>query len=117
VLPWSELVAVCAWSQGPPSGGREGTVIPHHLAFLPAALPTEGHERTPPETGAELLAIKVTDVPCVPTLRWSVAVRPDWDTTVEEIAKAVQDFRDDVVFVDCRDVPKPRKHRASPGKP
>ena len=38
--------------------------------------------------------IKVTGVACVPTLRWSVAVRPGWDTTVEEIAKAVQEHRD-----------------------
>jgi hypothetical protein len=110
VLPWSELAAVCAWSQGPPSGGR-GTVFPHHLAFLPAA---EGDGRTPPENGAELLAIKVTGVACVPTLRWSVAVRPGWDTTVEEIAKAVQEHRDDVPFVDRRDLPRPRKKRKAP---
>jgi hypothetical protein len=116
VLPWSELAAVCAWSQGPPSGGRGGALLPHHLAFLPAADPSAAGSagRTPPENGAELLAIKLTDVACVPTLRWSVPVRPGWDTTVEEIAKAVQDRRDDVPFIDRRDLPKSRKKRKPP---
>jgi hypothetical protein len=113
VLPWPDLVAVCAWSQGPPSGGRGGSDFPHHLAFLPGA---GGEERTPPENGAELLGVKVADVACVPTLRWAVPVRPGWDTTVEEIAKAVQNHRADVPFIDRRDPPKPRKMRRPPAR-
>jgi hypothetical protein len=120
MLPWSELAAVCAWTQGPPSGGRSGTVFPHHLAFLPRPDPADagGAGPTPPENGAELLAIKVTDVVCVPTLRWAVPVRPGWDTTVEQIAKAVQDRHGDVPFIDRRDLPKPRRKRtAAPRRP
>ncbi|MGI8330784.1 hypothetical protein ACRYCC_12530 [Actinomadura scrupuli] len=147
LLPWSELAAVCAWSQGPPSGGRRDTLFPQRLAFLPAdppgALPADGQAadgqaaggpggggerptspgngrqgRTPPENGAELLAIKVADVACVPTLRWSVLIRPGWDTTVEEIAKAVQSHRDDVPFIDRRDRPElRRKRRPATGRP
>jgi hypothetical protein len=124
VLPWPDLAAVCAWSQGPPSGSRGGSDFPHHLAFLPAAgspatsaaisPATGGEGRTPPENGAELLAVKVADVACVPTLRWAVPVRPGWDTTVEEVAKAVRNHRADVPFIDRRDLPKPRKKRKPP---
>jgi hypothetical protein len=45
-----------------------------------------------------------------------VPVRPGWDTTVEEIAKAVQDRRDDVPFIDRRDIPKARRKRKPPAR-
>lgn len=98
VLPWDDLAAVCAWSQGIPSGrGHQ-----HHLTFLPRG------EADRPAPGAEILAIKVRGLPGVADPRWSLSVTPAWDASIDDVVAAVRRHRD----VPCRD----RRDRPAPGR-
>lgn len=109
LLPWSELGAVCAWPQGPPTGGRGAAATSQlYLSFLPARPKDAPHEV---ESGAELLATKVVDLPCTPTLRYTLRVRPTWDTTIDQIIQEVSGHTQDVPFADHRDKPKPKRPR------
>jgi hypothetical protein len=101
LLRWDDLAAVCAWSQGV-AGGRHHQ---HHLTFLPRG------EADRPAAGAEILAIKVKDMPGVPDPRWSIPVTEAWDHTVGDVISAVHRHRPGIPFVDRRDPVGPRGRR------
>ena len=108
VLAWSEVAAVCAWIQGPPSDKKAAALGRLYLSFLPSG---EGVD-----PGAELLATKVTGLGCRATLRWTTRVSPGWTSTVEEVVAEVAEHRAEAAFVDKRELPKPpkKKRRARP---
>lgn len=113
LLPWSDLGAVCAWSQGPPAGGRGAAMSRLQLSFLPVR--PEGAPLQV-ESGAELLATKVAELPCAPTLRFTLSIRPGWDTTLEQIIAAVAEHAPDAPFADRRELPKPKPKPRKAGR-
>ncbi len=102
-LAWADLAAVCAWAQGPPEGRRGAELGRLYLSFLP---PGDGMD-----SGAELLATKITGTGARATLRWTVRIRPSWDATVEEIIAAAKRHHPEITVVDRRELPKPRRKR------
>ncbi|MCD0448042.1 hypothetical protein LO762_02350 [Actinocorallia sp. API 0066] len=101
VLPWSEIAAVCAWSQGVPTGRG----LAHQLAFLPV----EESPQARHTAGAEMLMVKTQGLPGVPVLRWNVATLPGWTVKADEVIAEVR-RRTDAPFEDRRiGLPKRRK--------
>jgi hypothetical protein len=100
-LPWSDVAAVCAWTEGVPAGRG----LEHQLAFLPR----EGSPEARHTSGAELLMVKTQGLPGVPVLRWSVRTLPGWTIKPDDVIKAVR-ARTDAPFEDRRiGLPKKRK--------
>jgi hypothetical protein len=91
LLPWDDLAAVGAWSQGITAGRGNR----QYLTFLPRG------EADHPPVGAETLTIKMTGVPGVAEPRWSIPVSEAWDRTIEDVVTAVRRHRD-VPFADRR---------------
>ncbi|WP_106399560.1 hypothetical protein [Actinocorallia populi] len=81
-LPWGEVAAVCAWTEGIPGGKG----LAHRLAFLPAE--DSPHARA--TSGAEMLRVKTQGLPGVPVLRWSVPVLDGWTVPQDRVIEQVR---------------------------
>ncbi|GAA0951425.1 hypothetical protein [Actinocorallia libanotica] len=100
-LPWDEVAAVCAWSEGVPTGKG----LAHRLAFLPA----EDSPQARGTSGAEMLRVKTQGLPGVPVLRWSVPVLAGWTVPQDEVIARVRALTG-APFEDRR-IGLPRKRR------
>lgn len=100
-LPWAEVAAVCAWTDGIPGGKG----LAHRLAFLPAE--ESPHARG--TSGAEMLRVKTQGLPGVPVLRWNVPVLDGWTVSQDEVIRRVRALTD-APFEDRR-IGLPRKRR------
>jgi hypothetical protein len=104
-LPWSDVAVICAWSQGPPTGGRGAALNQPYLSFLPPK------RDTPLESGAEILATKVAGLGCEPTLRYTARVRPTWQTSLDDLAAEATRRAPHARFADRRETLKPPRRR------
>jgi hypothetical protein len=84
LLRWSDVAAAVVWNRPVPRGRRG---LAEHLAFLPTA---ESAERSLPPPSAELLALRLDDLPGVATAHWATQIHPGWDTGTEEIIAEIR---------------------------
>jgi hypothetical protein len=80
---WADVAAVVLWSSPVPRGRR---AFAEHLAFLPT--PESAGPSSPPS--AELLALRLDDLPGVASTHWATPIHPGWDTDAEQIIAEIR---------------------------